>query len=190
MRRNRRLLLMDRTIPFLAAFVGLVALAGAVLVQVTTDARNTRLAEAVAALRQSVDDIAGQAETAPADAAGPELVEAVLALQQRIERLEADQQERAATAITPLALPGAAEGPVEDCIPQGTRFMAMVGDEMAICQTSITVRVSAVTDDNVLVENVGVISVTAARPIAGTNCTLSVLTADGEGFAEFRVSCL
>ena len=40
MRRYRRLVLMDRIIPFLSAFVGLVALGGALLVQANTNARS------------------------------------------------------------------------------------------------------------------------------------------------------
>ena len=70
----------------------------------------------------------------------------------------------------------------------GTRFMASTGDEMAICQTPVKIRVSAITDDNVLIDGTGVITETAFKPLL-TNCMLTVFSADGAGFAEMRVSC-
>ena len=62
MRRYRRLVLIDRLIPFLAAIVGLVALAGAVAVQLNTDAKTKAIGDAVAELRTSVDALGQRAE--------------------------------------------------------------------------------------------------------------------------------
>ena len=45
MRRHRRMVLIDRVIPFLAAGVGLIALAGAVVVQLNAEARTAALLE-------------------------------------------------------------------------------------------------------------------------------------------------
>src|SRR5690606_7573586 len=68
MRRYRRLVLIDRVIPFLAALVGLVALAGAVMVQVNADTKTRAIATAVAELRSSIDALAAQPAAAPTPA--------------------------------------------------------------------------------------------------------------------------
>lgn len=206
MRRYRRMVLMDRFIPFLAAFVGLVALAGAVLVQAGADTRNNRLIEEMAQLRHDMEslkqrqaELAGAADAdALAEANGT--VEALLALQDRMNLLEAEWASRPAEtpAATGEFFSASADGtataidpswPTSNCIPMGTRFMASTGDSLAICQTPVVVTVSAITDDNVMVEDAGVITETAFKPISGTNCRLTVLDANAEGFAELRVSC-
>ena len=205
MRRYRRLVLMDRIIPFLAAFVGLVALAGAVLVQANANARTQWVAEEMARLRGDVDALAARAEAlAAADrelqAVGDDgTVEALRALQDRMNTLEAEWAARpVATASAGGAFSSSPDGapaeidpswPTDDCIPIGTRFMASTGDELAICQSPVVVKVSAVTGDNVMVDGPGVINETASKPIPGSNCSLTVFSADAEGFAEMRVSC-
>lgn len=193
---------MDRIIPFLAAFVGLVALAGAVLVQVNADARARLVAEQVAALRSEMAQLSASVSAAGQPAVADEgMVAALLALQERMEALETQWAEQPLTtastsgqgAFSPS--PGVAPVPVdpswptEDCIPIGTRFMVSVGDELAICKSPVVVKVSAVTGDNVMVDGAGVIYKTASRPIPGSNCALSVVDANAEGFAELRVSC-
>jgi hypothetical protein len=212
LRRNRRVVLTDRLIPFLAALVGLVALGGAVLVEVNGAQRAARLSDELAALRDSIAAL-GPNQAAPAR--DEELVEAVnrstdamLALQQRMDRLEADWAAAPQAAARGPALPGnPANGsyaprvgeavadvdpswPTTDCIPLGTRFMASVGDSLAICQSPVKITVRAVTDDNVMLDEVGLVTETAFKSIPGSNCQLTVFTADGEGFAEMRVSCL
>ena len=206
MRSNRRLVLTDRIIPFLAAGVGLVALAGAALVQVNADARTRYVAEEIASLRASVEQLAAQT-SAVAVPSNDGTIEAMLALQDRMKRLETEWAERPAqTAAAPLATApgnnafatgvGAAPAavdpswPTTNCIPMGTRFIASLGDEMAICETPVQIRVSAITDDNVMIDGTGVITETAFRSLPGTNCTLTVFSADAAGFAEMRVSCL
>lgn len=207
MHRHRRLVVTDRVIPFLAAFVGLVALAGAVLVQLTADARTARITEEITALRAAVDALAQRTDTfatntsAPVDNDGT--IEAMLALQDRMNRLEEEWESRA-TSVAATSAPGtaafsaSADGapaeidpswPTENCIPIGTRFMASSGEEIAICQSPVVVKVAAITADSVMVEGAGVINETAFKPIAGTNCQLNVFSADAEGFAELRVSC-
>lgn len=207
MRRYRRMVLMDRFIPFLAAFVGLVALGGAVLVQSSVGERNQRLADELELLRVDVDALAQQVVEVAATAEGQAIaeangtIEALLALQERMNAMEAEWASR--PAVAPLAAEGAffsasTDGapaeidpswPTEDCIPMGTRFMASTGDSLAICETPVVVKVSAITDDNVMVDGAGVITETAFKPITGTNCRLTVLDASGDGFAELRVSC-
>jgi len=193
---------MDRLIPFLAAFVGLVALGGAVLVQVTFEGRNQRIADEMAQLRAAMDELGRRADAlAATDQALAEdgTVEGLLALQDRMDRLEGEwttvtaSSEGAFSATAADGSPTPTEidpsWPTENCIPAGTRFMATPGENIAICQTPVVVRVSAVTGDNVMIEGTGVITETAFRPIAGTNCTLMVFSAEAEGFAEMRVSC-
>ena len=198
---------MDRVVPVLAALVGLVALAGAVLVQTTADARHERLTTELADLRLAVDLLTQRTDLL-ASARAPEAVaedgtaEALLGLQARIDALESELASRPAVAVASTDTTGAfsvnADGtaaeidpswPTEDCIPLGTRFIASTGDSLAICQTPVVVKVSAITDDTVMVEDAGVINETAFKPIPGTNCRLTVLSADAEGFAELRVAC-
>jgi hypothetical protein len=206
LRSNRRLVLTDRLIPFLAAGVGLVALAGAVMVQFNVDARTQYVATQLAELRTSIDQLTQQtqASTTPVDDG---TIDAMLALQDRMNRLEAAWDERPvataeapgplATGTTGNAFSATAGGstaidpswPTTDCIPMGTRFMASVGDDTAICQTPVRIKVSAITADNVMIDGTGVITETAFKPLLGTNCTLTVFSAEAEGFAEMRVSC-
>jgi hypothetical protein len=207
---------MDRVIPFLAAFVGLVALGGAVLVQLTSDARTQRLAQEMAELRGAVDALAERADalaaatSAPAPVASNDgTVDALLALQDRMNSLEEEWENNQVAAPAPAVAGGAGDAasapfsasagggpaaidpswPTENCIPLGTRFMASTGEELAICQTPVVVKVSAITGENVLVEDGGVINESASKPIPGTNCSLMVFSAEAEGFAEMRVAC-
>lgn len=212
MRRYRRLVLTDRAIPFLAAFVGLVALAAAVLVQLNANARSAAVLDEIAAVRDEVRALADQvaasgSERPPAEDSG--VIDAMLALQNRMDALEermgaleSEWAARPAEATAPAATAAesgfaSADGstdidpdwPTDDCIPIGTRFMASVGDELAICQSPVVISVSAVTDDNVLVEDTGLVTETAFKTIPGSNCRLMVFSADAAGFAEMRVSC-
>lgn len=200
MRRYRRLVLIDRLIPFLAAIVGLVALAGAVAVQLNTDAKTRAVTEAVVALQASVDALGKRADSlaAPADdgtAAG------LLALQDRMVKLEADwTTQQAAAAAAPVAPGGLAPAstttaevdpslPTTDCIPLGTRFMVTPGESYPICQSKAVVRTGLITGDTVSIEGTGEVVETGFGNIAGTSCTIMVFSADEAGFAEVRVTC-
>jgi len=210
LRRNRRLVVTDRVIPFLAAFVGLVALGGAVLVQMSAEARTQRIAAEMAELRAAVDALGARADAlaqaAPATSApvsNDGTIEALLALQDRMNRLEEEwesQPPAAAAAVVAGSGPFSARAgdapavidpswPTDNCIPLGTRFMASSGEDIAICQTPVVISVLAITGDNVMVDGPGVINETASKPIPGSNCSLMVFTAEAEGFAEMRVSC-
>lgn len=200
MRRYRRLVLIDRLIPFLAAIVGLVALAGAVAVQLNTDAKTKAVTEAVVALRASVDELGKRAETAaaPVDdgtAAG------LLALQDRMVKLESEwTEQKTAAAAAPAAVPGAADAgaetaeidpnlPTTDCIPLGTRFMVTPGESYPLCQSKAVVKTGTITADTVTMDGVGTVVETGFGTIAGTTCTVMVFSADEAGFAEVRVTC-
>lgn len=202
MRRYRRLVLMDRIIPFLAAFVGLIALGGAILVEFNARQRAEVMAQEMARLKLELERLSGRTEALAAAADGG-TAEALLALQDRMNSLEQEWEGQPAMAAAPA--PGTASAakseagaataaidpnlPTEDCIPPGTRFMAMTGESYTICQTPAVVRVNGITADNVAVDGAGVIAETGFGNLPGTTCTLLVFSADIEGFAEMRVNC-
>ena len=200
------MVLMDRFIPFLAAFVGLIALGGAVIVELEAQRRAELVSQQLAGLGADVERLSLRTE-ALASAADDGTAAGLLALQDRMNALEKEWGDRRVagpnTAIRTLggaAAPqstGAAAAvgpslpslPAEDCIPQGTRFMAVTGESYTICQSPAVVRVNGITADNVAVEGAGVITETGFANLAGTTCTLMVFSADIEGFAEMRVNC-
>lgn len=202
MRRYRRLMLMDRAISFLAAFVGLIALGGAILVEFNAQRRAQSVSQELAHLKVELERLSGQTE-ALASAAEDGTAEALLALQDRMNNLEQAREDRPTMAVTTApegpsttenGAPAATaaidpELPAEDCIPPGMRFMAVTGESYAICQTPAVVRVNGITADNVVVDGAGVIAETGFGNLAGTTCTLMVFSADIEGFAEMRVNC-
>jgi hypothetical protein len=196
MRRYRRLVLIDRIIPFLAAFVGLVALAAAVIVQMHSTAERARVAEEMARLRLSVELLTQQTGELAADV-DDGTAEGLLALQERMDRLEAEWEtvEEAAVAGTATS-PGDNTArmidpswPTEDCIPTGTRFMATAGEPISICQTPVVISISAITDDTVLVDGAGTIVENGFGALPGTGCSVTAFSADVQGFAELRVNC-
>ena len=205
MRRHRRMVLIDRVIPFLAAGVALVALAGAVVVQLNADARSKALLSQIAELREMVAQISVRAE-ALAIAQDDGTAAGLLALQDRMVGLE--EQVTGALAATPatgLSSPGLPPGadaageatvaeidpnlPTTDCIPLGTRFVALPDESYPMCQSTTVLKVGAITGDTVLVEGAGPIVETGFGKIVGTECTVMVFSADIEGFAEMRVNC-
>lgn len=204
MRRYRRLVLIDRLIPFLAAIVGLVALAGAVAVQLNTDAKTKAIGDAVAELRTSVDALGQRAEAA-ATPADDGTAAALLALQDRMVKLEGEwsTQQAAVTAAAQAAPASLAPGatvltetaaadpnlPTTDCIPLGTRFMVTPGETYPICQSKAVIRTGLITADTVSIDGIGQIVETGFGAIAGTSCTVMVFSADEAGFAEMRVTC-
>ena len=202
MRRHRRLVITERVIPYLAAFVGLVALAGAVIVEFDAQQRAERVSEELARLRAALDLLSQRTEAVAAGPADNGAAAALLALQDRMGRLEQEWESKPpAVAASPgadaagtdpaVAAAAAIEPnlPTTDCIPVGTRFMGVTGERYAICQSPAVVRVSAVTADSVVIEGAGAIVETTSAALAGTNCTLMVFSADIEGFAEMRVTC-
>ncbi|WP_374624937.1 hypothetical protein [Devosia sp.] len=201
MRRYRRLVMIDRLIPFLAAFVGLIALAGSVVVQMQGEARTRAVGEELVAMRAGLEQLTARTEALaiPVDdgtAAG------LLALQDRMVRIEAEFAaiRTAATSPAAPAAPdeaGAATATVEvdpdlptaDCIPLGTRFMVTPGETVPICQSRARVKVGGITADSVDIEGAGPIVETGFGTLIGTTCTVMVFSADIEGFAELRVTC-
>jgi hypothetical protein len=212
MRRYRRLVLIDRVIPFLAAFVGLIALAGAVTAQLSAEARTQAVTAEVAAVKASIDQLVRGTAALPAPPADDGTAAGLLALQDRMNKLETDleaQKQLAASlpaapaAVDPGAgVQGATPGdqpvkaaaidpnlPTTDCIPLGTRFMVTPNETYPLCQSKQKVQVGMITGDTVEVTGAGTIVETGFGALAGTNCTVMVFSADAAGFAEMRVTC-
>ncbi|MDO8358480.1 MAG: hypothetical protein Q7T08_00380 [Devosia sp.] len=205
---------MDRVISLLAALVGLIALAAAIVVHTNVDAERHEMATDLAQMRLSIG------LTQPQPAATPEqppaddgTAEALLSLQNRIAALEqvttnqAAELEAARAAL--LALPSrepsaavaaadapqqtpkavTADGPTSDCIPLGTRFMAAAGDSFPICKTKAVVRVSAVDDGSATIAGPGPVTAGGFGALEIAGCTVMVFSADSSGYAEMRVTC-
>lgn len=202
MRRYRRLVLIDRLIPFLAAIVGLVALAGAVAVQLNTDAKTKAVADAVVALQASVDALGKRAEAPAATPVDDGTAAGLLALQDRMVKLEGEwTAQQAAAAAAPAAPAALAAGdapataeidpnlPTTDCIPLGTRFMVTPNESFPICQSKAVIKTGMITADTVDIDGIGQVVETGFGNIAGTSCTVMVFSADEAGFAEMRVTC-
>ena len=199
MRRNRRMVLIDRLIPFLAAFVGLVALAGAVVVQTNVTAQNEAIRSELASARQAMDMVVQRTENlstrldSSAEAADDGVADALLALQERMVKLEEAAQSAPLAAPAPLST--TAEGPIDpdlptaDCIPQGTRFMVTMDDGFPICQSRIVITAAAISGDMVALDSGVTLVPGTPVPLPGGDCTASLLTTDAAGFAELRVDC-
>lgn len=197
MRRNRRMVLIDRLIPFLAALVGLVALAGAVVVQTNVTNQNTAIAEELARTRMALDLMVQRNENLSTrldglgEPADDGIAEALLALQDRMNKLE----ESATTALaapaplTPGSRPVDPNLPTEDCIPQGTRFVVTMDDGYAICQSKHTIKAEVITAEMTVLDNGVTLVPGTPSPLPGGDCTASLITTDAAGFAELRVDC-
>jgi hypothetical protein len=196
LRRNRRMVLIDRIIPFLAALVGLVALAGAVVVQTNVTAQNDSIRGEIAQTRRALDLVVQRNENLSTrldtEQVDDGIAEALLALQDRMNRLE--EAASAPPSMTP-ATTSAADRPIDpdlptvDCIPQGTRFMVTTGDGFPVCQSRVVITASAITAEMVALDN-GVTLVSGTpSPLPGGTCTASLISTDAAGFAELRVDC-
>jgi hypothetical protein len=205
MRRYRRLVLIDRVIPFLAAFVGLIALAGAVTAQMSAESRTQAVSAEIASVKASIDQLVQGTASLPAPAAADDGTAAgLLALQDRMNRLETDWQAQRELAASLPAAPAAADPaaapsdqpvaidpnlPTTDCIPLGTRFMVTPNETYPLCQSKQKVQVGMITGDTVEVIGAGTIVETGFGAMAGSTCTVMVFSADAAGFAEMRVTC-
>lgn len=200
MRRYRRLVIVDRVIPFLAALVGLVALVGAVMVQVNTDAKTAAVTAAMAELRGSVEALAQRTDAA-ATSSGDDSAESLRALEEQVKALQGEwEAQKTALAAVPAAAPevtATASTPAEidprlpttDCIPLGTRFMVVPDDTYPICQSKAVVKTQAITNDTIYFDGAGPVVETSFGTLPGTSCTIMVFEADEAGFGEVRVTC-
>jgi hypothetical protein len=190
---------MDRLLLFTTAIVGLIALAGTMVVQYEAQQRFQRMEVEMDNIRINIDRAATEAREALATAREAAVpiddgsIDAILALQDRLAVLE----ERGILPMTPgglqtgeqQAIAAGLEGPTADCIPLGTRFMTQIGDKFPICHTPVVIDVVAITGDTATVHNAGTVVENGTSAIEGTPCQVTLLSADVEGFAEMRVGC-
>lgn len=101
----------------------------------------------------------------------------------------------AAPATEPQAAPGdpgVAASPLEECIPSGTRFLAMQSDSYPVCGTGAKIGLSAIASGSVVLIDGTTIAAGSSGALAGTACMVGVLSAESDGFAgfaELRVTC-
>lgn len=209
MRSHRRLALIRRTVPYLAAAVGVFALLGAVLVELESQQQVAEISQSIATLRAGLDQLAAKAGASVSASEGvTAAAAAVAAVGQRLETLEARVKdlEAAALAAPALTVPGdgmlppadgtaAAEAPVDpnlpttDCIPVGTRFMATPNTDYPLCQSKLVITVGAITAETVSIGGIGEVVEASFAQIPNSKCSVMVFSADIEGFGELRVNC-
>ncbi len=187
-------------LPLLAGLVGLVALGSAVWLDMAAQERDARIVAEIAQLRDSLEalSIVVTAPPATTELDNDGIIDGLLALQDRIVALETEAAVAAEARANQLALPESqplggqtalAEGPTEDCIPVGTRFVALTGEPYAICQTPEVIRLQDISGDAVVTGSGATIIEGGFERLGFGTCNLMVISADVEGFAELRVSC-
>lgn len=194
---------MDRVISLLAALVGLIALAGAVMVEIHGQTERQALVTELSALRTELAqlDTRPAPVSAPITQTDPGYADALLALQSRIAALE--QAAKSGSVVTEVANTAAAptegsvptgagstaaDGPTEDCIPLGTRFMAESGQTYPMCRSTTVIKVSDVIDGTAIIEGAGPVLAGGFGKLGFNGCTIMVFSAIA-GFAEMRVTC-
>ncbi len=191
---------MDRLISLLAALVGLIALAGAVVVQLHNDETARGIASDLAEMKVAISLLGQQQSTktepTPAAPVHDGVPEALLALQTRIAALEKAATQTPAVSVTPdsAASPSTAsaitaKGPTTDCIPLDQRFMATTGESYPICRTEQVIKVTDIQASTVILEGGGAINSGGFSKLGFTGCTVMVFSVDTAGFAEMRVTC-
>jgi hypothetical protein len=194
---------LGRTLPYVAALVGLVALGAALFVEVQGQARSQRIAGELSEIHTSMAEfqtalaLLTQQAAKGSFGAGDGAADALLALQERIATLEetvGGAASTAALAVTPATDAATAEaapagGPTEDCIPVGTRFMALPGDAYAICQTPEVVTLTNISAGGVVLDTGAAVVAGGVSALRFGKCTLTVISADAAGFAELKVTC-
>jgi len=213
MHRYRRLLVIDRLIPFLAALVALVAMAGMITVELNSRAARAELSSQLADLKAALEQGAPTTTSASAEGSSSEITAQISALADRIAGIEGKVMTLETTAETASAAPAglaipdtvAAAGgddtaatetaaidpslPTTDCIPLGTRFIVTPGETYPLCQSKSVIQVGNITAESVEVQGAGAIVKTGFATLVGTKCTVMVFSADPAGFGELRVTC-
>jgi|GEM_PF-5278625 len=79
--------------------------------------------------------------------------------------------------------------PTNDCIPTGIRFIAVPNETYPICQSTAQIRLSSIGPGTVTLAQGPSITEGSFGTLADSNCSVSVFSADVEGYAELRVTC-
>lgn len=196
----------DKGLYLAIGLVGVLALvaSGISAFALTEGRRDTlRIATDIAQLRVSLDLFSRQIQGA--GPGGQSLVD----LSNRLVILEQAWRDQGRGAVVAPAAPGApgaagvpaappqdgvgvADSTREECIPSGTRFLAMQNDSYPVCGTDAKVALMAIGNGNVVLEGGTSITTGSSGALTGTRCMVGVLSAETDGvtgFAELRITC-
>jgi hypothetical protein len=187
---------------YLSALLAMLAVGLTLYLEMQRRDRDDLIARELLSLREAVEALEAQPAAPPADA-GPQpldfptndgTIDAILALQARINALEqAAQNAQASSLPTPSPITTSRtqllDEPTTDCIPIETRFVALTGEPYPICRTPEVIKLTNITADSVTTDNGANVVEGGFTRLAFGNCTLLVISADVEGFAEMRVTC-
>lgn len=191
---------------YLSALLAMLAVGLLIYLEMQGRERDELIVRELVALREKVDALEAQPVVAPQPeeveleaVAQPQpldfptndgTIDAILALQKRVNALE-----EAAKGPLPTPSPMTTsrtqllDEPTSDCIPIETRFVALPGESYPICRTPEVIKLTNITADTVTTDNGASIAEGGFTRLAFGNCTLLVISADVEGFAEMRVTC-
>ncbi|MDB5472901.1 MAG: hypothetical protein JWP99_204 [Devosia sp.] len=184
---------------FVAGLVGVVAIGAAAWVYGETQREVAGVADALAEIRLSLEQLEGQAGgTADASAS-----DSLLDLSNRLALLEQSWRSSLfGPGETPVpAVPAQAFAPPTatatqptsgDCLPTGTRFMVAAGDSYPVCGTPALVEIGAVDNGFITLADGTVIAQGGTVGLPNSQCMVAVVPSDGgslSGFAEIRVTC-
>jgi len=188
--------LMARLLLFLVGLVAVAAIAVSAWIYADTKRQLIAMATDIAQLRVSLD-LYGQRAMAAAPAAPTAAPDdsQLQDLSNRLAILEENWRNQAASPAPPAtaaAAPAAGGGPVDDCVPAGTRFLVSSGDSYAICGTEAMIEVSQVEASHVSLSNGTIIPAGGTALLPDTSCSVAVMASGPEGltgYADIRVSC-
>ena len=154
----------------------------------------TSMSELNATLKGLETRLAGLEENLAALSAAPG--ESVDAQEQRLSALEDTQfDDFVEETVVPEPRPAPQATPVEDrsdCVSQNSPFLVAAGDIFPICGTSGWVAVADVGEQRISFSDGSGAYVGRSVPLAGTNCTLTVRSANAAwlaGYGELQVNC-
>jgi hypothetical protein len=193
--------IVDRLLLYTTAVVGLISVTAIIVVHYGTEQRFQRIEAILTDIRlnSDLDRVATAAREAmtKGEQAGLPVdegtIDALLSLRDRVEALEQRgtirSQNGAELTGDQQAIAAGLQGPADNCIPLGTRFIAQIGDRFPVCHTPVVVEVISITADTATIHSVGTIVEDGAGRFEGTPCQVTLLSADVAGFADMRVSC-
>jgi outer membrane biosynthesis protein TonB len=193
---------------YLSALLAILAVGLLLYLEMQRRERDDLIARELVSLREAVDALESRSTpdaqlTTAAPDAGPQpldfptndgTIDAILALQARVNALEKAAQDAEASSLpkpSPITTSRTQllDEPTSDCIPIETRFLALTGEAYPICRTPEVIKLTNITADSVTTDNGANVVEGGFTRLAFGNCTLLVISADIEGFAEMRVTC-
>lgn len=191
----------------LAATTGLAVVGLAISLFALTEARRDlmRVSTDIAQLKVSLDLFSRQIQGAgPGGQSLVDLSNRLLILEESWREGQRGQLPPAGGAPAVGAVPdpasppagadgaGVANSPLDECIPSGTRFLAMPNDSYPVCGTGEKIALTTIGSGSVVLADGTAIVAGNSAPLNGTACTVAVLSAESDGvagFAELRITC-